>query len=202
MKYSVSHLVKHPLMKYINIPVLILLTALLSQISCQSSREAPAEKTQAEMDKPMELPERAMDVFSGEELVRLVKADAFIFKFMPLICGDDIQYILDNAEDTSLLYHFPKNPVSSFLPKAVSKGEFLLWTIESWRKTDPAGHIFERYPSAVSMLKDPTQNRVPHNSGEKVLKAISAYRNWWEKYGSTPDQAKMFDPLEGSGVSW
>lgn len=143
-----------------------------------------------------------MRKLSGNELVLLVLADSYYDRLMPLIDAEDIEIILEQADDTSLLFNFPINPLSSFIPEAVRKGEFLLWVVEAWRTKYPPENTFSAYPSSVPLFRPNDSRLCPYNSGEKLLTAVEAYRNWWKQYGHKHESAKAINPLENSGISW
>lgn len=120
---------------------------------------------------------------------------------MPKFTVQDIEELLDYADDLSVIPAFPLAPVSYSAGGKLRLGECLLWTIETIR----LGHIASMGCKMVHVGADNYEG-IYFLSDEEVQDAVSRYRHWWEnrKYPRTvwTIDPCWNEPLCGSGYMW
>jgi hypothetical protein len=110
----------------------------------------------------------------------------------------DVPALLEYADSTRTLEHFPRALESSQYQKECSEGMMALWLIEGVR------HGGE-YPSLNALcLKKGVQGKDLTKASEDNHKEVAqAYRNWWSKARQlSPADARAIDPLKGTSLSW
>jgi hypothetical protein len=114
---------------------------------------------------------------------------------------EDIETLLQYADDLTPISSFPPAPVSYSAGGKLRLGECLLWTIESIR-------VGQNASMGCKMVHDDANNYegIYFLSDEEVRDAVSRYRRWWE-YRSYPRTMWTIDPcrdepLCGSGYMW
>lgn len=119
----------------------------------------------------------------------------------PKFTMNDIDELLEYADDLSEIPSFPLSPVSYSAGGKLRLGECILWTVETIR----LGHYASMgckmvYADALDY------EGIYFLSDEEVLDAVSHYRNWW-KGRKFPHTVWTIDPcydepLCGSGYMW
>lgn len=120
---------------------------------------------------------------------------------MPKFTIQDIEKLLEHADDLSVIPSFPLAPVSYSAGGKLRLGECLLWTVETIRLGHNASmgckmvHVDAENYEGIYFLSD-----------EEVQDAVSRYRHWWENR-KLPRTMWTIDPcwnepLCGSGYMW
>ncbi|MBQ8674161.1 MAG: DUF4943 family protein [Bacteroides sp.] len=120
---------------------------------------------------------------------------------IPHFTMDDIEYLLEHAEDMTLISSFPLAPVSYSAGGKLRLGECILWTIETIR--------LGRFASmGCKMVHTDADNYegIYFLSDAEVRDAAERYRRWWEgrklpRTMWTVDPC-YDEPLCGSGYMW
>lgn len=120
---------------------------------------------------------------------------------MPKFTAEDIEDLLEYAEDLTVIPSFPLAPVSYSAGGKLRLGECILWTVETIR----LGH---NASMGCKMVHADAENYegIYFLSDEEVLDAAARYRRWWEakKYPYTvwTIDPCYDEPLCGSGYMW
>lgn len=120
---------------------------------------------------------------------------------IPKFTPNDIDLLLEYADDMSVIPAFPLAPVSYSAGGKLRLGECILWTIETIR----LGH---NASMGCKMVHTDAENYegIYFLSDEEVLDAVERYRQWWEtkKYPRTMWTVDPCydEPLCGSGYMW
>lgn len=120
---------------------------------------------------------------------------------LPKFTQEDIEALLDYAEDLTVIPAFPLAPVSYSAGGKLRLGECILWTVETIRLGHNASmgckmvHIDAENYEGIYFLTD-----------EEVMDAVTRYRRWWETR-KLPRTMWTIDPchdepLCGSGYMW
>lgn len=122
-----------------------------------------------------------------------------LWLIMPKFTKDQIQYLIENARDTSHIPAYPFNPMSSRTPFPVGRpysllGECLLWSVEGIRNGTGYGSLDPYLIDTTSAIK------YSGLKGSEVLIVRDLYQNWWRSY-RTGDWKNM-NPLQASKFRW
>jgi hypothetical protein len=138
-----------------------------------------------------------------ERFVILLKDGSYINKAgheLPDFKMQHIEGLLFYSKDTSVLFFFPSNPISSkqTYPKVLS--ECILWTIDGIR-------LEEKYPSLEPRLKDTLAYTstigFPRLTGKELIKIADTYSNWYNDYRNSPSNAlKKKNLLGNTNYKW
>ncbi|MCR4764560.1 MAG: DUF4943 domain-containing protein [Bacteroidaceae bacterium] len=119
---------------------------------------------------------------------------------MPQFTVDDIESLLNYAEDLSEIPSFPLAPVSYLAGGKPRLGECVLWVIESIR----LGH---NASLGCRMVRNDAVNYegIYFLTDEQVLDAAAFYRRWWtneQHAGGFSVLDTAAEPLAGSDYRW
>jgi hypothetical protein len=122
-----------------------------------------------------------------------------LWLIMPEFKEQHITKLLKYAKDTTYIYKFPENPVSSLSPFPYGRnylilGECLLSIIEGIRK----GRTFPSLAPYLVVIH-PEYN-VSGLNGNEILSVWELYNTWWETYKN--DDWNSHDPLAGTKYRW
>lgn len=145
-----------------------------------------------------------------DSLIGLLKTNRYpqeLKSRLPLLFWEDIPYLLEIADDTTLITQFPHYLLSSFYQKECEIGTIALWFIESIRLSEEKGikNPMEKFPSLNPILYRSNQviSKIDLNDTEKLQEAAKAYRDWWNMNQEKPKkEASLIDPLESVPLKW
>ncbi len=120
---------------------------------------------------------------------------------MPKFEMEDIEDLLEYADDMSAVPAFPLAPVSYSAGGKLRLGECILWTIETIR----LGHIASMGCKMVHVDAEDYEG-IYFLSDEEVRDAVQFYHRWW-KNREHPQSMQAIgpcydEPLCGSGYMW
>jgi hypothetical protein len=133
--------------------------------------------------------------------IRLLKEENYDFIDLPPFGPEDIPELLKYASEDLALKNYPHNPISSLMGEDCRLGVYVLWTIESIRKSSVAERTSPgRFPSLNPILafKLPVDTTVDMEESHKT--ALQAYINWW--LSGEFEQIKYVNPLETTEYFW
>lgn len=120
---------------------------------------------------------------------------------MPKFSSDDVERLLDYADDISLITSFPLATMTYATDGKLRLGECVMWTIESIR-------LGYRASMGCKMVHTDADNYegIYFLSDAEVKDAATRYRHWWKNRKQAPTMWTInpcFDePLCGSGYMW
>jgi hypothetical protein len=121
---------------------------------------------------------------------------------MPEFSPSDIPALLAHRNDTTTIYHFPRNPISSFAMMKCKLGMIVLWTVESVRAVESGSDkLIGRFPSQNPLLALRENPAVWIFDPEAQLTAAKAYFKWWNSNPLFTNQMKT-DPLKDTKYVW
>lgn len=147
-----------------------------------------------------------MPRYEMDSLDRMLRTNSYNSKF-PYLIWDDIPYLLENANDTTILTKFPHNVLSSYSQDSCYLGVISMWLIESIRITESTGTIgyFGNLPSLNPILKYQSRTEFRHeiNNQKEMKQAYDLYMQWWEEVKNMDSkEACKIAPLEHSELEW
>jgi hypothetical protein len=144
-------------------------------------------------------------IFENPEVdnyIALLKNGQYNSYILPEFTPSDISALLYYRNDTTTIYHFPMNPISSFAMMKCTMGMVVLWTVESIRAVETkSDKLVLRFPSQNPLLA------YRENPGEWVFNvdaqfiAAKAYYKWWNANSVFSDKMKV-DPLKDTKYIW
>jgi len=142
--------------------------------------------------------------YNPDTLIYLLRSNKFIGG-IPLMIWEDIPALLTIAADTTIINHFPTNPISSYLMKQCRLGIVSLWFIESVRISE-AKNLYNpasKYPSLNPVLSNTSGAKGSIDDIDQMNVAYNAYLSWWngDKELNRRDRAKI-NPLERIDLEW
>ncbi len=123
--------------------------------------------------------------------------------YLPEFTADDIPALLEYRNKTTLITHYPHNPISSLWMPECKLGMIVLWTVESIRAVEnQSEYLIMRFPSQnpVLALRDAPELQLIDDD-ESHKEAAKAYDNWWSSSLSAAAKMKK-DPLEKTKYRW
>jgi len=143
-----------------------------------------------------------LDSMSVKTYIKLLKSESYDFIELPPFDYRDIPELLTYASDDLVLKSYPHNPVSSLFSEECRLGVYVLWTIESIRKSSiDEKHAFGRFPSLNPILSFKTAGNNPIDPDKSHHEATQAYSEWWNS-NEDFDQIKNINPLERTDYTW
>jgi hypothetical protein len=121
---------------------------------------------------------------------------------LPEFSPSDIPALLSYRNDTTTVYHFPVNPISSFAMMKCTLGMVILWTVESVRVVEAGSEkLVGRFPSQNPLLSLRENPGIWVFDVEAQFTAAKAYHNWWYSNPLFTDKMKT-DPLRDTKYKW
>ena len=143
-----------------------------------------------------------LENMSVEKYINLLKTESYDFMALPPFDSDDIPELLAYSSDDLILKRYPANPVSSFIAEDCKLGIYVLWTIESIRKSAIEDKTaIGRFPSLnpILSLKTAGDNTIDPEIAHLV--AAQAYLDWWNSSDDF-EQIKNINPLDETDYYW
>lgn len=144
----------------------------------------------------------ALENMSVRTYIKLLKSESYDFMELPPFKPGDIPELLNYASDDFVLKTYPPNPLSSCYAQECRLGIYVMWTIESIRKSaTEATPSFGRFPSLnpILALKNPDGSAIdPDKSQQETAKA---YLDWWNS-DSDFEKIKNNNPLDATNYTW
>lgn len=144
----------------------------------------------------------ALDNMSVKTYIKLLKSESYDYIELPPFDSRDIPELLTYASDDQILKSYPPNPISSFFAQECRLGVYVLWTIESIRKSSiDEKTTFGRFPSLNPILSLKTSGDSIIDPDKSHQEAFQAYLDWWNSSDNF-DQIKNINPLDGTNYFW
>jgi hypothetical protein len=133
--------------------------------------------------------------------INLLKTGSYDYMDLPPFDSRDIPELLWYASDDFILKSYPPNPISSFYSEDCILGVYVLWTIESIRKSSIEEKApFMRFPSLNPILALKVPGDTPVDPVKAHKEAVKAYADWWNS--GDFEQIKNTNPLESTDYFW
>ncbi len=169
--------------------------------STKSSFTKKDQKRQAKVDD--------IDLFIEQLIANNYKAD-----YPPDLGWEDIPRLLEIANSSVIIDRFPRNILSRLYLQDCQAGIIAMWLIDSIRKNHGKRARKAWYVSPMALLQDEEDRQtskergqgneyIPVNSDEKLERAYTAFKSWWENTQDiSASKSKRVNPLNGSGLNW
>ncbi|MCJ7447198.1 MAG: DUF4943 domain-containing protein [Bacteroidales bacterium] len=137
-----------------------------------------------------------------ENYISLLKNGKYNSYELPEFNRSDISALLIYRNDTTIIYKFPVNPISSYAMMKCKLGIVVLWTVESIRAVEiDSENLIGRFPSQDPLLALRDNPSVWVFDEESHLSAAKAYYNWWKSNPIFTNKMKI-DPLNDTKYIW
>ena len=138
-----------------------------------------------------------------EVYINQLKTNEYDSYELPDFNSKHISKLLDFGNDTILITNFPLSGVSSTGMSECKLGMYVLWNIESIRRTisNNSKNLVARFPSQLPViwLRDnpggPIYDEIIH------LEAVKIYYDWWHAKHIFKNKMEI-DPLENTNYMW
>jgi hypothetical protein len=121
---------------------------------------------------------------------------------IPEFSPSDISALMTYRNDTTTIYHFPVNPISSFAMMKCKLGMVVLWTVESIRAVETkSDKMVLRFPSQNPLLALRENPGVWVFDLEAQFIAAKAYYEWWNSNPLFTNKMNI-DPLNDTKYQW
>jgi hypothetical protein len=121
---------------------------------------------------------------------------------IPEFTASDISALLLYRNDTTDIYSFPSNPISSYAMTKCKLGMVILWTIESIRVCQNGNNPYiGRCPSQNPILALRDDPSVWFFDTKSQFEAADAYYDWWMSISLFTDKMKK-NPLAKTKYIW
>jgi hypothetical protein len=125
--------------------------------------------------------------------------EAFTF---PEFTTSDISALLVYRNDTTDIYGFPSNPISSYAMTKCKLGMVILWNIESIRVCQNGNNPYiGRFPSQNPILALRDDPSIWFFDTKSQFEAADAYYDWWMSISLFIDKMKR-NPLAKTKYIW
>jgi|WetSurMetagenome_2_1015567.scaffolds.fasta_scaffold06539_1 hypothetical protein len=143
-----------------------------------------------------------LENMSVKKYINLLKTESYDFMELPPFDSKDIPELLTYASDDQILNSYPHNPVSSLFVQECRLGVYVLWTVESIRKSSiDEKTSFGRFPSLNPILSLKTNSDGTFDPDKSHQETAQAYLDWWNSSDDF-EQIKNINPLDGTDYVW
>ena len=146
--------------------------------------------------------------------LQLLKSNKFSPSDAILLDWDDIDELIQNVDDTTIISRFPRNVKSRFYVPEATLGIISMWLIESIRLNEAKKKPTGWFASALPVLKDRDDILrdkeaddgkgffVPYNTISKQDEAVEYYRKWWEGVATLESSQGSKIPIFPKEMEW